>query len=655
MGVLLVGSERIIAGLPVEWVAVDGSLVDLSLVPEAPLGADDPLKGEKRDAWLAWGRELMRYRVERSVLTGGLHPSRDSRREQALELARCEHDPAYFVAVWCHTYEYRPIELAQYPWYRPEMNGWVPFIPMPYQVSMLRWLDRRYLDQSDAMNGAISKSRDMGATETVTKWGLHGFLFRTPFHVKFVSRMGDLVDQIGNLDSMMERCAAHLIDAPQNMPLPPWMIPHGFSRDRHRKERLIVHPSLRNMISGEATTSRTGRGGRASVIILDEYNFIKDLRPVLAATQATASHVIGISSESVEENDHGLMWRQAMGATNPDAVLEIDYWQHYFHDDDWVRRTRDRYGDDEHAFMREVMRQAEAGFGGWMYPEARAKQVIETERNAWIHPTREQLADCHADHGKIYWGIDPGINDNTAVWIVLHDPVCGRDTVLHSWEFADRQSAEYIAAVLCGVPFASEDGRWTAWDDKGHPLYSFAFPPATQEFMEFLRAIPEPTMIFGDPYGENDHAGKDDGWFPRMMRFWKEFNPRSPGRAYKIVVNWSPEARTYQGRRMALKNWLTRLDFNANSRGAARALESLQKSRWDDDPDNPRQSLQKTAKHDQWSHLRTAGEFMAVNLEHISQLERHQQTLIADTFDPTTWSRRSYRPTRDRSGPRVIA
>ena len=609
-----------IYGLPTNWKAIDGSVIDLGAVPEGPSGPDDPELQEKTIAFLQWGLELYLYRVFRIKATEGYITELDAKKEQAIEMLRCERDCAYFVSVWCHTYEYRGEEISHFPWYRPEFQGWLPFIPMPYQVRLIRWIERRLNSTSESKNGAISKSRDMGATETVTKVGLHGYLFRKPFHAKFVSRMGDLVDQVGNLDSMMERVASHLIDEPQNMCLPGWMLPEGWTRMGNRKEGLITHPTLRNMISGEATTSRTGRGGRATVIFIDEYNFIKDLKRVLAATQATASHVIGLSSESVEETDAGIAWRDAMAAKDPDAVFVIEYWEHFFHDAAWLEVMRERYGDDEHAFTREVLRMAEAGFGGWMYPEARQMQVIDETRNMFSKPSPEEVPFCHVDHAKLHLGIDPGINDNTAVWWVMHDPLCGRDTVLMAWEFTERQPAEYIASVICGVDF-DDAGRWQYRDPRTNELiYDFFYPPRVQELMQFVRAIPEPDLIFGDPHGENDHAGKNDGWFPRMMVFWKQHNKRPKG-SYKIVVSWKPDARSYQGRRLAMKNWLTRLDFNGNTRMAARALEALQKSRWDDDPEKPRQAVQKTAKHDQWSDLRTAGEYIAVNEEHISTLE----------------------------------
>lgn len=610
--------DRII-GLPTSWKAIDGSIMDLSIVPEGPSGPDDPDLYEKTVTFLQYGLEIMAYRKLRIMATEGYISGLDPDKEKGRELLRCERDPAYFMTVWCHAFEFRPQEGQKFPWYKPEFNGWMPFILMPYQVRMVRWLQRRMSTSRGVTNGAISKSRDMGATEVCCKYALWDYLFTTPSHSKFVSRMGDLVDQVGNLDSMMERAVSHIIDEPQNMALPYWMIPEGFVREYHRKERLVLHPTLRNMMSGEATTSRTGRGGRCKIIFLDEYNFIKGLRTVLSACQQTTSHLIGLSSESVEENADGLEWREDLARRDPDAVFVIEYWDHYFHDAAWLAMIREKYGDDYNAFLREVMRQAEAGFGGWMYPEARELSVIPETRNCFIKPRPDEIEHNHYGHVKVYWGVDPGIDDKTAIWVVMHDPACGRDTVINAWEFTNREGAEYVAAVLCGVPYDA-NGRWVHRDADGNILHDFFFPPKTQEFMQFLLAIPEPEMIFGDPYGENEHAGEDDAWFPRMMRFWRLHNPRGK-RAWKIVVNWNPEKRTYQGRRLAMKNWLKRLDFNGGNRMTQRALESLQKSRWDDDPNKPRQVAQKTAKHDEWSDLRTAGEFVITGLEMIGMIE----------------------------------
>lgn len=620
-----------IYGLPTNWRAIDGSVADLSRVPMGPRMADDPaLEGIVVD-WLKWATEIVRYRTYRIKATEGMIPGVDAGKEQELEWLRCERDPAYFVTVWCHVMEYRGAELQNFPWYSSRFEGWLPFIPFPYQINLIRWLDRK-LDAAEEgkMNGALSKSRDVGATDITSRWGLHGYIFRRPFHVKYVSRMGDLVDQIGNMDSIFERIVSHLIDEPQNAPLPAWMAPEGWNKFDHRRERLITHPTSRNMISGEATTSRTGRGGRATIIFIDEAAFIKGLRSTLASTQATADHVIGLSSESVETDEYWMEWVESLRQQDPDNVFDIDYWMHPFHDSEWLARTKSRYGDDENAFLREVMRQAEAGFGGWMYPEAREMEIIPEERNLFLDPHGEEVALCHSDHAQLYMLIDPGLNDNAAIWFLMHDPICGRDTVLRSWEAQNREQAEYIAAVMCGIPF-DDDGRFQVFDIHTQQFrYNFFFPPATQELIEWVRRMPPPKMIFGDPYGENESTGPQTSWYWKMMNFWKEFNPRMGSDqkplVYKVVVNWNSEGRGYIPRRNAMKQWLkTRLDFN-NHPTAARALEALSKSRWDDDPDKPRQQAQKTAKHDKWSHLRTAGEFGAVNLEVIHNGERMKKT-----------------------------
>ena len=96
-----------IYGLPVDWTNVAGELVDLGAVPEGPSGPEDPDIHEKTVAFLQWGIELMFYRKFRIMATEGYIEGLDPNKERAIEMLRCQRDPAYFIAVWCHTYEYR--------------------------------------------------------------------------------------------------------------------------------------------------------------------------------------------------------------------------------------------------------------------------------------------------------------------------------------------------------------------------------------------------------------------------------------------------------------------------------------------------------------------------------------------------------------------
>lgn len=173
-----------IQGLPTRWLTRSGGVIDLSVVPEGPAGPHelDPDIERKRAAWLAWGMELVEYRKLRLIQTSGLDPDIDDvDYERALEMKRCQRDPAYFAAVWAHIYESRPENLQHYPWYQESMQGFLPYIPFPFQVRLLHWFEERYRSTGLRGNGIVSKSREMGATDTAMVWVTCHFLFDVPF------------------------------------------------------------------------------------------------------------------------------------------------------------------------------------------------------------------------------------------------------------------------------------------------------------------------------------------------------------------------------------------------------------------------------------------------------------------------------------------
>lgn len=545
-----------------------------------------------QQAYLDYGVEMVRYRASRVRDTEGYTPGINAERERALEIARCMHDPKYFISVWTHIFEYREDQLNNFPWYNKSGGGWLPFIPFPFQLELIDWLTERTNATGIRGNGAISKSRDMGVTDTCCRFALWAYLFKDPSHTKFVSRMSDLVDQLGNMDSIMERITSQLEDNDFNMPVPEWMRPSGWNRSDHRKLRLLTSPATRNQISGEATSERTGRGGRCWLACVDEAAFIEKLKQLLTALQSTATHVICLSSESARYGESFIAYQDMLRREAPECLLELDYWMHPFHDELWLEEQLKRYGENVNGFRAEILRDPYADIGDPMYPEAAHIEYLDEEVNI------RDLAGA-----RLVIGFDPGLADNSALHYIAWRPGLP-DILLTSYEITERRPADFIAALIAGV------------DPDKFP--EFHFSRADEVFMEWVRKQPEPAFIFGDPYGYRENATVGDSFYEVMMRFWRQNNPRMHPKSglpnvYAIKVNWKKEQNEYQGRRHALMRRLRTMQFNPNDE-VRRTVLALQRSRWEDDS-VPRIREQQTAKHDVWSHRRTALEFAAVNLD----------------------------------------
>lgn len=572
-------SPLIIEGLPTDWEMPNGSILDLSLVPVSPSGPDDPDRPAKMAQWEAWYAAVLHFRQEHQ------DACEDNPTMQAEEIKRCtEFGPKYFITVWCSIYEERPDA-------GPSQGEWLPAILFPFQVEILDWLERRLQSRGAAANGVIRKSRDMGATWIVCFWGLWGFLFRSPFSTKYISRNEDAVDTEGDLDAMLQRIKAHLVDAEGNAPLPRWLLPTGWTKTEHSKLLRITRPGNRNRIRGESTNKRAARGGRSLALIVDEGAHIDQLKRVLASAQASTAHLIVISSESVESGEDFVEYADALAAIDADCVLELDYWLQPYHDETWLVEQKERYGNDEEGFAREVMRNAYAGYGGWYYPNA-------ADLDIW--PERIEYTPGTA----LYVGIDPGDADDTAIHWIMSDGAGGYDAVLESYERSGPPPEHYGAIILGCDPDTVE---------AAYPALRFS--ALDRELMAWTRTLPQPTLC-GDPAGKQKHAG--DSWYDKLQRFAIEHNPRinaetGRGRPLSILVNFQNDARYDQGRRIATMNWLPRIRWN-DTPEVRRTLHAIKRSRFEPD-DKPRMAEQKRPLHDALSHRRTALEFVAVNLD----------------------------------------
>jgi hypothetical protein len=411
----------------------------------------------------------------------------------------------------------------------------------------------------------------MMANYALAKW-----LTNEPYSAKFISRRANLVYDKGNMDAILQRVLAKLDDSPGNAPLPAWLIPPGWSQDRHVAEMKIMRPDNKNLIGGEATTSTAGRGGRATDGFLDEAAVMEKLGFVIGAIQATVRTLFIASSETVETSEEFVDNKEKAKARNTNLVFEMEWWEHPFQDRVWLIAEEQRYIDagNHEAFFREILRDARVGFAGWMYEDAQDIRVLS--ESADPKPNVDPLQHMS---GSIDVLMDPGFADETALHWVLMDAPGVPDTVLASYT-QKGMPAEYYAAIIAGA----------------HPLDypEYHFPQEAEELMAWIRDLDRHGMkvrrICGDPYGRQSRAGPnaqgvDDSWYGRMIRWWELNNPVKDEfgkpRVIPILTNWSSkDARSYQGRRQAMMHWLrSGLQFNDTPQ-VRQTLLALQRTRW---------------------------------------------------------------------------
>jgi phage terminase large subunit len=180
-----------------------------------------------------------------------------------------------FLNDWCWTFDPR-LKKAKT----------IPFRLFPRQVEFVRWMQEREENEED---GLVEKSRDAGATWVACGYVVHAWLFRKGFSAGFGSRKQNLVDQIGNPDSIFEKMRILLRN------LPRWMLPENFNWGKHDNFCKLLNPQNGSSITGEAGDN-IGRGGRQSIYFIDESAHIARAQKVDAALSATTRCRIDIST-----------------------------------------------------------------------------------------------------------------------------------------------------------------------------------------------------------------------------------------------------------------------------------------------------------------------------------------------------------------------
>lgn len=237
--------------------------------------------------------------------------------------------PVEFVDHWCDTYDPRNAG--------KETPARIPFCLFPKQVELITFLDElRKAEES----GLIEKCRDMGATWGAVCYSVWMWLFLPGASVGWGSRKEQLVDKIGDPDSIFEKIRM-TVEA-----LPRLFWPRGFNMNLHASYMKLVNPETEATITGESGDN-IGRGGRKLMYFKDESAHYERPERIEAALtdntriQVDISSVHGINNVFHRRRQAGHDWSMGepivRGRTN---VLVMDWRDHPDKDQSWYEARK---------------------------------------------------------------------------------------------------------------------------------------------------------------------------------------------------------------------------------------------------------------------------------------------------------------------------
>lgn len=263
-------------------------------------------------------------------------------------MAVCKNDVCHWVNAWCWTYDPRETPTDR------------PFDLFPKQAEFLTWLRDREDNQED---GLAEKSRDVGFTWLCVVYDVHAWLFRSGYSAGYGSRKLDLVDQIGNPDTIFEK-VRYLLRR-----LPSWMLPAGFSQERHAGYCRIINPANGSTITGEGG-DQIGRGGRKTRYTVDEAAYLEHPQLVDAALSQTTRCRIDVSTPNGMGNS---FYKKRFGGSLP--VFTFHWRDDPRKDDAWYAREQKRL--DPVTLAQEVDIDYTASVEGICIPAAWVRAAVD--------------------------------------------------------------------------------------------------------------------------------------------------------------------------------------------------------------------------------------------------------------------------------------
>ncbi len=441
---------------------------------------------------------------------------------------RYRGDPASWIRHWAVTYDPRKANT--------DAPTTMPFVPFPRQDDLTEFL----LDCiRGGQNGLAEKARDMGATWICCAFSVWLWLYWDGAAVGWGSRKEQLVDKIGDPDSIFEKMRIIIRN------LPSFMLPAGFSPADDMPFMKIINRKTGASITGEAGDN-IGRGGRKLIYFKDESAHYERPEKIEAALADNTNVQIDISSVNGPGNvfhrrrEAGREWKRGADlATDCVNVFVMDWRDHPAKDQAWYDQRRAKAAADGllHVFAQEVDRNYTAAVAGTIIP------------GDWV----ASAIDAHVrlgfdDSGGWRAALDPADEGGD-----LHALAIAKGSILKSVEdwgegdvgkatrraieaLSGREVALQYDSIGVGAGVKSEANRLNdELDSVGNPLL-----PAGITFTPWAASAapldPDERVIPGDeesPLNRDFYANlKAQGWWQLRRRFERTHKAITEGEVY---------------------------------------------------------------------------------------------------------------------------
>lgn len=251
--------------------------------------------------------------------------------------------PAEFIQHWMDTYNPR------------KRVKWMPFVFFKRQDEFVQYLEEL---RRDGENGLVEKCRDIGATWIGCAYSVWAWLFIPDDAAGWGSRKQELVDKIGDPDSIFEKMRLLI------RRLPDVWLPEGYKPRDHATFSKLINPENGAIIAGESGDN-IGRGGRKTRFWKDESAHYERPEKIEAAlgdnteVQIDISSVNGLGNVFHRRAQAGTLWEPGK-VIDPGAVrvFIFDWRDHPEKTQEWYeqRKARAEREGMQHVFAQEVDR-----------------------------------------------------------------------------------------------------------------------------------------------------------------------------------------------------------------------------------------------------------------------------------------------------------